>query len=99
MYTLGWAWLHLRGGQADDQRGGAEALFRRMLEISRRTRGEEDEWTLHAMNGRSVGSSRRLNKLDEAANLEQRMLDIRRRTKGPEDRKTRNRCTPMPSGW
>ena len=57
------------------------------MEICRRTRGDEDELTLKAMNGLAAILGR-LNKLDEAATLQKRILDIRRRTKGPEDRQT-----------
>ena len=55
-----------------------------MLEICRRTRGEEAELTLEAMNGLAIVLGR-LNKLDEAATLQQRTVDILRKTKGPEN--------------
>jgi tetratricopeptide (TPR) repeat protein len=81
----------------------AEALFRSMLETCRRTRKDDDELTLGAMNGLALtlGQRARLDEatdlatilrqrrlLDEAANLQQHVLDMRRRTKGPKDPET-----------
>jgi serine/threonine protein kinase len=84
MFTCGWTYYQL--GKYDKHEQG-EALFRRMLEICRRTRGDDTELTLQAMNGLAaiLGG---MNKLDEAATLDQRIVDIRRRTNGPEDRQT-----------
>ena len=84
MFTCGWTYYQL--GKYDKHEQG-EALFRRMLEICRRSRGDDAELTLQAMNGLAaiLGA---LNKLDEAAKLDQRIVDIRRRTNGPEDRQT-----------
>jgi serine/threonine protein kinase len=98
MHTLGWTYLRLgkheyydqdlvwtqlsyQLGKHDKSEQG-EALYRRMLEICRRTRGEEAELTLDAMNGLAA-ILRRLAKLNEAATLQQQILDVRRRTKGP----------------
>jgi len=79
-------WIDYRLGRHDKYEQG-EVLFRRMLEICRRTRGDEAELTLLAMNGLAAILGR-MNKLDESATLHQRVLKIRRNTKGPEDRQT-----------
>jgi tetratricopeptide (TPR) repeat protein len=96
MHTLGWTYFRLgkkdsfelgvygplyRLGNHDKYEQG-EALYRRMLEICRRTLGGDAELTLRAMNGQAA-FIRGLGKFDEAAILQQRILDIRRRTKGP----------------
>src|SRR5262249_45734517 len=48
MHTLGWSDYLLGQREKYEQ---AEALYRRMLEACRRTRKDEDELTLNAMNG------------------------------------------------
>jgi tetratricopeptide (TPR) repeat protein len=48
MNTLGWSYCSLGHADKDEQ---TEALFRRMLETCRRTRKDDDELTLDAMNG------------------------------------------------
>jgi serine/threonine protein kinase len=84
MHWLGWSYYNL--GPRDKYEQG-EALYRRMLETCRRTRKDDDELTLLAMNGLAAILAR-LDKLDEAATLHQRILDVRRKTNGPEDPET-----------
>jgi serine/threonine protein kinase len=79
-------WINYKLGRHDKYEQG-EALYRRMLEICRRTRGDEDELTLNAMNGLAAILGR-LNKLDESATLKQQVLKIRRNAKRPGDLET-----------
>jgi tetratricopeptide (TPR) repeat protein len=65
----------------------AVALYRRMLEICRRTRGEEDELTLNAMSGLAAILGL-LEEVSEGLALQERVLEIRRKTKGPRDDET-----------
>ena len=55
MHTLGWTFYLLGNPDKYEQ---AEALYRRMLETCRRTRGEEDEIALDAMKGLAAILSR-----------------------------------------
>jgi tetratricopeptide (TPR) repeat protein len=80
MNTLGWSYCNLGPRDKYEQ---AEALYRRMLETCRRTRKDDDELTLLAMNGLAAILAR-LDKLDEAAMLQQRIVDVKRKTNGPE---------------
>jgi tetratricopeptide (TPR) repeat protein len=98
MHTLGWS-RNLLGQNGKDEQ--TESLYRRMLEICRRTRNDDDELTLDAMNGLAMTLRRRSTRanaatdlagilgrraqLDEATRLRQRVLDASRRTKRPED--------------
>ena len=84
MFTLGWNDYFL---SKPDKLERGESLFRRMLEICRRTRGEEHDLTLMAMNGLAAIYGRR-NKDEDARKLQQRILEVRQKTSGPADRKT-----------
>jgi serine/threonine protein kinase len=84
MFTLGWNDYFL---SKPDKLERGESLFRRMLEICRRTRGEEHELTLMAMNGLAAIYGRR-NKGEDARKLQERILEVRQKTSGPADRKT-----------
>jgi serine/threonine protein kinase len=84
MFTLGWNDYFL---SKPDKLERGESLFQRMLEISRRTRGEEHELTLMAMNGLAAIYGRR-NKDEDARKLQERILEVRQKASGPADRKT-----------
>ena len=85
MFTLGWN-DYLLGKPDKLERG--EALFQRMLEICRRTRGEEDDLTITTMTGLGAIYGGR-NKLEDSLKLDERILEVRQRKNGPSDPKTR----------
>ena len=84
MHTLGWNDYLLA---KPDKLERGESLFQRMLEICRRTRGDEDDLTLRAMNGLGAIYGRR-GKDDDHLKLNERILEVRLKTSGPSDRKT-----------
>ena len=81
MQTLGWSYY--QQGKHDKQARG-ETLYRKMLEICRRTRGDEDDLTLTAMNGLAAILGR-LNRPVEAVELQEKILEVRRKQRGPSD--------------
>ena len=82
MFTLGWNDYLLAKPDKLEQ---GESLFQRMLEICRRTRGEEDELTLKAMNGLLPPFTAVETSATEALKLQQRVLEVRQKTGGPSD--------------
>ena len=68
-----------------------------MLEICRRTRGDEDDLTLKAMNGLAAIYGRRNKHQEDHLKLNERILEVRLKTNGPSDRKTRQRNIIWPS--
>ena len=73
-------------GKSDNLERG-ESLFRRTLEIHRRTRGEEHDLTLKAMGGLAAIYGRR-SKNEERHKLHERVLDVRLKTSGPSVRES-----------
>ena len=90
MDTLGRAFVlqalgrnFVRRGDLDKLERG-EALYKRMLEVCRRTHGDEDELTLSAMAGLATSySGRGQGKHDDVLRLAEKVFDARRKKLGP----------------